>query len=81
MLLQVVHPDGNIETISLQTPISVHEGKNLNRIRCADGMEHFFDKEGKYDGWGKAIGGVGMTEEAANAKAMEIEKHRFIHKE
>jgi hypothetical protein len=53
MKIRVQRPSGEIETLSVQTPIHSLEGKKLDRIIGADGVEHFFTQEGYYDGWGR----------------------------
>jgi len=50
--LRVQHRDGRIETLHIAKPVSMLEGSELDRIVCSDGTEHFFTKDGYYDGWG-----------------------------
>jgi hypothetical protein len=50
--LRVQHKDGHIETLDIAKPVSMLEGAELDRIVCSDGTEHFFTKDGYYDGWG-----------------------------
>jgi hypothetical protein len=45
--------DGKILMLDIAPPISILQGVDLDRIVLADG-EHFFTKEGYYDGWGKS---------------------------
>jgi hypothetical protein len=52
MKLRVQQKDGRVETIDIAQPVSILEGVELHRIVGSDGMEHFFTKEGYYDGWG-----------------------------
>lgn len=54
MKIRVEHEDGRIETLTLKGDITISEGKALDRMRVG-GMEHFFTKDGHYDGWGGAI--------------------------
>ena len=57
MRIRVQHETGRIETIQLDGELFVTtEGPQLNRIRDKKGFEHFFTKEGFYDGWGSAEG-------------------------
>ena len=51
--MRVQQRDGKIQTLDIVPPISLLEGVDLDRIVVADG-EHFFTKEGYYDGWGKS---------------------------
>jgi hypothetical protein len=53
MKMRVQQRDGKIQTLDIAPPISILEGVDLDRIVLADG-EHFFTKEGYYDGWGKS---------------------------
>jgi len=53
--LRVQHKDGRIETLDIGEPASIVEGVELDRIVSSDGMEHFFTKEGYYDGWGTGV--------------------------
>jgi hypothetical protein len=55
MKLRVQHKDGRIETLEIARPVSILEGIELDRIVGSDGMEHFFTKEGYYDGWGTGV--------------------------
>lgn len=53
MQLVVVHEDGQTERLTLLTPFTVICGKSLDRIVEGTGIEHWFTKDGFYDGWGK----------------------------
>jgi len=56
MKIRVQHDDGRIETLTVKgESIDVREGQQLDRLQTASGMEHFFTKEGYYDGWGGAV--------------------------
>jgi hypothetical protein len=50
MKLRVQHKDGTIETIRLGGSINVSEGKTLDHL-VDGGVEHYFTKDGFYDGW------------------------------
>jgi len=50
----VAHENGEEETLHLTLPLSMREGVNFNILKDAQGYEHFFNKDGSYDGWGKA---------------------------
>ena len=51
----VTHDGGEEETLHLTLPLSMREGKHFNILKDAQGYEHFFNKDGTYDGWGKAL--------------------------
>jgi hypothetical protein len=53
MKIKVQNEDGRIETITIKGCVEVHEEKELDRIRTASGMEHFFTRSAYYDGWGR----------------------------
>jgi hypothetical protein len=53
MKMRVQQRDGKVQTLDIVPPFSILEGVDLDRIVVADG-EHFFTKEGYYDGWGKS---------------------------
>jgi hypothetical protein len=54
MKIRVVHKDGRIETLTLGGAVECREGHELDRLVASDG-EHFFTKDGYYDGWGRAV--------------------------
>lgn len=55
MKIRVQHEDGRVETLTIKGQCQLIEGEHLDRLRCASGMEHFFTKDGYYDGWGGAV--------------------------
>jgi len=55
MKLRVECEDGRIETINLDGSWRIVEGWCLNRIRDDRGMDHFFTKDGYYDGCGSIV--------------------------
>ena len=57
MYLVVVYEDGKCKKIRLELPVEVTEGNHLDKIKCANGTEYFFTKEGYYDGWGRPMTG------------------------
>jgi hypothetical protein len=71
----VQHENGKIETLSLEGPFLVHIGKGLDWLITSDGMEHFFTKEGYYDGWGC---GVSLDPEDAERQLRQIASKREI---
>ncbi len=55
MRLRVQHEDGRLETVELLGErLQIVRGHLLDRI-VADDLEHFFTKDGYYDGWGRAL--------------------------
>jgi hypothetical protein len=57
MKLRVIHEDGSTETLVLRSgQWAAIEGGQLNRLRSETGLEHFFTKDGHYDGWGAGVG-------------------------
>jgi hypothetical protein len=56
MKLRVQHEDGKTETLTLRGEWTVIEGRSLDRLQSASGFEHFFTKDGYYDGWGAGLG-------------------------
>lgn len=55
--LVVVDESGETKKIHVPLPVEVTEGAVLNKMRCANGTEYFFTKEGYYDGWGRPVSG------------------------
>jgi hypothetical protein len=55
MKLRVQHEDGLIEILTLDGHCEIIEGTTLDRIRSDRGIEHFFTKDGHYDGWGSGL--------------------------
>ena len=54
MNLRVLHEDGRIETIAIEGEVvRIVSGHNLDRL-VSGNREHFFTKDGFYDGWGMA---------------------------
>ena len=53
--LIVAHEDGEQETLHLTLPVTMKEGKFLNTLSDAQGYDHYFTKDGFYDGWGKSV--------------------------
>ena len=51
--VKVVRSDGKIETLRIMPGTAlVSVGHIQSRIKTADGMDHYFNREGAYDGWG-----------------------------
>jgi len=56
MKLRVQRADGRIETITLREgPWEVIDGQHQNRIMTEPRLDHYFTKDGHYDGWGGAV--------------------------
>jgi len=55
MRIKVQHENGATETLDLEGPLTVIKGHRLDRIRDSHGFEHFFTKDGFYDGWGARL--------------------------
>lgn len=53
--LKVVRENGEIVTLELEYPTIMGRGKILNHMLTIDLVEHFFTKEGYYDGWGRTV--------------------------
>jgi hypothetical protein len=53
--LCVVSEDGEQEIIELALPVKFEIGPELWTMQDANGMDHYFDMNGFYDGWGKMI--------------------------
>lgn len=52
MKLRVQRVDGSIETISIVGPVEIDEGRTMAHIHSAEGLDHYFNFDGSYDGWG-----------------------------
>lgn len=74
MKIRVQHEDGRMETLTVKGECRFVEGPQLDRLHCASGIEHFFTKNGYYDGWG------GVVEESRHAPEIleEIESRRDV---
>lgn len=74
MILRVQHEDGHHELLTLSGILRIEEGTNLDRIICADGLEHWVTKDGFYDGWSRSI-----TSEDDADKVLNQMEHRRHH--
>ncbi|MGA8215916.1 MAG: hypothetical protein WB799_20150 [Candidatus Sulfotelmatobacter sp.] len=74
MKIRVQHGDGRIETLTIKGRLRVSEGRELDRIHTETGMEHYFTKDGHYDGWG---GNVSDPQRAMEIRE-EVEARRDI---
>lgn len=55
MIIRVMHEDGRSEVLALALPFAAREGTLLDCLTTADGVDHYFTKDGYYDGWGRAV--------------------------
>lgn len=62
--LVVSHKDGTKERLTMLGPLTLMRGEKLDRILTATGTEHWFDKDGYYDGWGRSQNLEGDPEDA-----------------
>ena len=75
MKIRVMHESGATEVIELPLGAStVFDGVRLDRIQSGN-MEHFFTKDGYYDGWGAA---VSATADEAREIIEAVESERVI---
>lgn len=80
MKLRVMHENGNVEVLTLTLPVLAIEGIHLNRLsEAVGGRDHFFTKDGFYDGWGQACGESLAVAHATNV-IEKIESTREIEK-
>lgn len=63
MKIQVIRCDGQIETLTLVGPLAVTESAIMPHLQDATGMDHYFNPDGTYDGWGRSS--CGMSAEDA----------------
>jgi hypothetical protein len=74
MKLRVQHKDGRVETLDIAQPVSILEGVELDRLVGSDGMEHFFTKDGYYDGWGTGVPPAGSDQNKKTVGTIESHK-------
>lgn len=55
MKIIVKRRDGREEVLTLVGEWTVYDGKILNRLTNLGGFDHFFTKDGLYDGWSTAM--------------------------
>ena len=55
MKIMVVRRDDAKEVIYVRPPVEVKVGDNLCLITSKDGVEHYFDHNGYYDGHGEPV--------------------------
>jgi hypothetical protein len=66
MKLRVACRSGAVERLDLEGPLTIEEGPTLNVVRTESGIEHFFTKDGYYDGWGTMVGPMLANKEPVN---------------
>lgn len=69
--MRVQHKNGTIETIDLGGALQATRGEKLDHIVTETGLQHYFTKDGFYDGWASAD-----TPELADEITQVIERHR-----
>ena len=73
--IKVIRRDGRIETILLKGTWEVVDGSIMPRLRSGC-FEHFFTRQGFYDGWGGCV--AGLSPEGAEATLRAMEEQRQI---
>ena len=69
MKIRVRHNDGTTEVLDLKGPITVTEGKFMNRLTDGSGVDHFFSHDGFYDGWVAAVRDDEQSETSGDKRA------------
>jgi hypothetical protein len=65
MEVQVVNAkDGTHELITLTAPVTIETGKKSNRL-ISGNIEHWFDRDGRYEGWSANLGTTKMNTQKA----------------
>jgi hypothetical protein len=78
MHIQVVSAkDGRHELITLTDVVEILRGEKMNRLVCGT-IEHWFRKDGTYDGWGLNLEGTNLTPDEIRAKIESVEKSRMF---
>jgi hypothetical protein len=77
MKIRVQRRDGALETITLKGSQFILDGDTLDHFVSEHGREHFFTKDGYYDGWGQQVR-TEMTMEQVKSEADLIELYRDI---
>jgi hypothetical protein len=78
MHIQVVSTEGGRhELITLTEPVTILCGETLDRLICG-ATEHWFRKDGTYDGWGINLADTKMTPEEISKLVDEVEKGRVF---
>jgi hypothetical protein len=78
MHIQVVSAkDGRHELITLTDPVTILRGEKMDRLICGN-IEHWFTKDGTYDGWGMNLEGMNLTPDEARALIDNVEKSRVF---
>jgi hypothetical protein len=55
MKIQVTKRDGSQEVLTLTEPLTIFRSEHGNRLQTSTGMDHFFNLDGTYDGWGMPV--------------------------
>lgn len=72
MKIRVQNENGSIETIEFDDSAEVQTGKELDRL-ITSGVEHFFTKDGFYDGWGRGVSCSAPDANALVAQKRDVE--------
>lgn len=78
MHIQVVSAQsGRHELITITEPVTIMRGEKMDRLICAT-TEHWFKKDGTYDGWGMDLSDTHMTPEEIIKLVDAVEKGRVF---
>jgi hypothetical protein len=78
MNIQVVSAkDGRHELITLTPPVTILRGEKLSRLVCGN-VEHWFNNDGTYDGWGMNVANMDMTPDEMRAFVEAVERSRVF---
>jgi hypothetical protein len=55
MKIRLQNKSNNIETVTLEPPITVRDHGHFSILQDAHGNEYFFSADGFYDGWNVTI--------------------------
>jgi hypothetical protein len=78
MHIQVVSAkDGRHELITLTDPVEILRGEKMDRLICGT-IEHWFRKDGRYDGWGMDLEDTTMTPDEIRTMIDAVERSRVF---
>jgi hypothetical protein len=78
MHIQVVSAEGGRhELITVTEPVTILRGEKLNRLICG-ATEHWFKKDGTYDGWGMNLQGTDLSPEEISKLVDEVDRNRVF---
>jgi hypothetical protein len=74
----VVSKKGKKEILTLAGNLTIIEGENMSRIVNDSGVEHWFNTDGTYDGWGMALSqGVSVDVAESITKVVEAQRKKL----